>query len=489
MAPDKETNEEVILGNLKAERDPLLADCFIRTKLINQILQFNGSKDPYTRSIVVGSKGAGKTAIYRIGLGARSRIPCVRISPETHSVTVSGIPLSYVHYADILKYELALECLRVWWEDNSIREKLTKEEQLQVKSTVEKYLDRIKKLGGRVNEVSISVASVFGMGVGLSEKKDEPLQVVTKPELEKAMDLLRLMEKKKVKCLILIDDPELLFNPPPDPLNSLLGGLLHASADLTAEVGKSIRVVVLMKLHLFHYMQRNFEDIDHLEFAFQMLKWTQEDLGALLTERLKKSPGLFEDNDLIEKPWALLASNGMGSDPEQVQEYLMARLTNGPGDLIHFAGLILKFRSDGLSGWDAVYAAEMDYSEKKLSFLQNQYGTRGYEGIDIVLRKLFDVGTVPSGGEWEKQSLIVFLRERLAARDMQSLRNRLVWLEVGPKQLANMLFDIGFLGYWSRTANRFVLPYEVISKRRDFEAADRWRIHPAFHTALNIPAS
>lgn len=466
------------LGAPAAQRDHLLKKCFVRSEKIKRVLSFG-----YPRNLLIGKKGSGKTAIFLVGRGAKSKIATLRISPESHLLNAKGIALNHLQFADILKYEIALECLRVWSKDTNLVAKLSAQEKGAVKAAMGDYFDRLKKLGARVEG-----ASAFGIGLSLGTKADSMLEIVSKKDLKDLMPLLTTLISKGAKCLVLIDDPELLFGYSEDPPANLIGGLLFAAADLSVIAPKSLRVVVLLKLHIYHQIKRRtFEDIDHLRHNFEMLKWTEDRLEELLRLRIQKGLSNSKNGSEITNPWMYLAGGSSKTNAKKLRSHILDRLICGPRDLIWFASLILDSQSASGAAGDVVEAAERKYSLDQLDQVELQYGNRGFRDVSKVLSKLFDpaVNEVPlemSASEFED-----FFRDRLSAEELKKQREKHDWLEAQtPRTLSELLFDMGVLGFWSTLQSKFLLPYDAASDRQGFAASKKWRINPAFYMGLGL---
>jgi len=464
------------LGGLAAERDPLLQTCFVRSELIDRSLSFG-----QPQNIVVGKKGSGKSAIFLVGLGEDSDVPCIRMSPSTHRVNLNATGLSHIQYADVIQYELILKCLQTWAGSSTLTDKLTSVQKASLRNAAQEYLKRIKEAG-----VSVEGVDIFGLGLSLSRKGDSSvLELVSKSDMNSVVHIVNMMIEKGAKCLLLVDDPELLFglseNPPPAPL---IGGLLTAASNLTFKFSGSIKVVVFLKLHVYHRLKRTFVEIDHLRQDFTMLRWAEEDLENLIRMRLEKT---MDGQQATADPWQLLLQEDEGSDSDRLRDHVLDRLVSGPRDLIWFASLILQMRNRGYRGWDAVESAEASYSSDQLEQLELQYGTRGYEGISNVVQKLFDVDSLTGEVRMNAREFDSFLKDRLLDEPLMRQRAEHDWLEaLVSRTLAVLLFECGVLQYWSPGEHRYVRPYEVNSDREGFLASERWRLNPAFNRALDI---
>jgi len=465
------------LGGLAAERDPLLRSCFVRSEVIQRVLTFGSPKN-----IVVGKKGSGKSAAFLVGRGPGSTTPVIRISPSTHLIEVKRAMLSHTQYADIMRHELSLECLKAWSENEALSSRLSRKERLQLAAANGDYVSRLKKLGARIEG-----GSAFGWGVKLGESAESSLEIVSKSDTANTRPLIDKLSSLGGKCLVMVDDPELLFGYSDQPPANLLGGLLLASVDLTTIYPDSIRIVVFLKLHVYRHMKRTFEDIDHLRHNFEMLKWVETDLEALLAARLIKALALSPDKKVQFDPWLSLLRGAEATESAHIRSHVLERLVCGPRDLIWFSSQILDMQARGYQGWEALLAAEANYSQDQLNQLELEYGRRGYEEISSVVSKLFSPDSGLPSTEMKAGDFEEFLRSRLHSSEIMKQRERHDWLEaLTPKSLAQLLYEVGVLGYWLHSEERFVMPYEISSETRGFLASPTWRLNPAFNHALGI---
>ena len=217
------TDKSGILGGLSAEYDPLLKKCFVRSDLINTILDLKQQ-----RNIVVGKKGSGKSAIFKIGQKRRSNLVTVRVSPRTHNIELKNPNVNYRRVSDFLKYELALECLSALSKTPDFDDLLSNAEKRKAKTVINEYIDRLKNAGKQIGS-----AHILGCGLSLKDGRRRPqFDLVKRSDYPKLVTLYsEIAHKIKKKCLVLIDDPEDLY-PTRKVHHELIASLIVAAIDI-----------------------------------------------------------------------------------------------------------------------------------------------------------------------------------------------------------------------------------------------------------------
>jgi hypothetical protein len=464
------------IGDLKAENDKLLHNCFLETDLIKKILSFK-----ITKNIVVGKKGSGKSAIFRIGFCNRKKIPTARISPETHSIEVERTDLNYKQYSDLFEYELKLECLKSVIDDSEFANKIQTAEYDEIKYFIGEYLKKIKKILKGIESFSI-----FGLSLSIKKSEQRLVEIVSKDDFKKINSLFEIVKKYKQRCLLMIDDPELVFVTDRKLYPELLGGLLSATINVNSLQSGYVKVIVFLKYHIYKQLRTEFEDIDQFRLNFMHLKWDREDLNTLFSLRIQEAIKIQSLSKIGTNPWYNLFGYEDEEKAIEVSKYIIDRIICGPRDLIFFATSILesleKYRND-----EALIMTEKDYSNSQLEEIKLEFDNRGYKGIVEVIEHIFS-GNIPKSGVFSKENNFEdFLSKRYKSQALKSLRvqEQYIWLEaLTIMKLAKLLFEINLVGYWCKKEKRFILPFEILSELRGFRGANKKRINPAFLSAL-----
>lgn len=374
---------DVTLGDLDfgesaAESDQRLFDYFVVTPTANSIV---------TRRVglVLGRKGSGKTAIFRLAETLLERhgmteVSVIRLNMDDHAWAAfkdfKNLGLSEEHAATsswhlALLLQLAanivadtkanwsrqaksdIAVLRRFIEDNF--------------GEISPQLSKSSKLIGQVNSLKVGA---FGAGIEASFAAPGSAPRELAPALTDALSQHLIAPLQDSAWLLLLDQLDETWDGSAEK-KALLVGLMKAvkrvndDFDWRRDPVRGARAVAFLRTDIHEALQ--FDDKDkHRDMAVE-ISWTHEQLREMLQTRLGSDvpvSTLFETE----------ATRRKGRIPHGSFNYLVSRTFMRPRDLIQFLTLIRNTAPDnGRITREVVDKTEPTYSRAKVDDLRNEY--------------------------------------------------------------------------------------------------------------------
>jgi hypothetical protein len=466
-------------GHPAALQDENLFRYFVKTNVADGIGKIG---DP--RCIVVGKKGAGKTALARAMAHADYPLRVVAfISARTHQLPPAKHALSHAQFANVFEYEILLELLRNFVKHEKAPKLFTKTFNAKVYAEGNEYL---KKLGEAVNLKELSIDTpVFGIGASKADT-DTVVRLTATRKLQSLRARISEITGKGIEFLVLIDDPDLLFGDVAH-LVPVVGGLLLAAVDLTSTIGQ-LKICVFVKQHRWDQLDWNFEDFDQIRQNAVALSWTETELSRLIAERIWFRTGKVDADDLAT--WRTVFAIESAAEFKAMSNYLFERLTNGPRDLIEFCNLARQAADDAgnarITQAD-ITAVEPQYSKECLKEVQREYH-QVYPDIAEVVQKIFEHADLRKSKKLARATLAKALSDRYRSDDIQDMKRDVKWLrDQTGAGLIEVLFKVGVIGFISSASTRHrVMSYSSRGVADSVDNADEFFVHPAYHRALGV---
>lgn len=339
-------------GAIDAENDERLIEYFYRTEIIDELLS-------YRRSIVIGRKGSGKTAIYKY-IKNEKKNNCTALlfkdyPWKTHDRFKNNIVSERESYVNSWTFFFFIEIFKKIIE---LKESISDKKKRKEVKKIEKWL---KRNWGSINfdhrEVmspkkpkfnftfspQISGYSLGSLSKDLSEKED---MGSTLTEYNKKLEKITtgLVKDFQGEIILAFDELDLSYSPSDSNYENRLIGLLLTTYDFFNKYRKKIKVFVFLRNDIFNVLE--FQDKNKIKDNMVVfLDWDSESvesllsLKALISNRIKNNIGSNSDN--FERNWnEIFEDNNIGRN-QLKWNFIIERTFVRPRDLIKFMNLAL----------------------------------------------------------------------------------------------------------------------------------------------------
>lgn len=464
---------KIDLGKDEAEQDQRLREYFLKTSNYKNALVG-------TKTIVIGRKGAGKSAIFtlmRRELEDSGEL-VIPITPDQYSWSAlkdyqeKGILPEQAHTN---AWKLTLLSSIVW--------KLNENGLIPQNSKLENYFKCMKDafVPNRedwflnvVNKTKEIVSGIKTQWVtfdwGETGTVATPLKIV---EEIKILLIKDWPHGKKIR--ILIDRLDDSYDASKASQNLIIG-LLKASNEINASLSGKLIVTVFLRSDIYDNLF--FDDQDKLRQYEETLNWNKDDLKAIISERVRVSLNLgVTDNNLI---WQNLFSQNTYRSKAPAEKYIIDRTFKRPRDIISFVRFALEMairnQHPVIETADTRTAEEEKYSQSKYKDMIIEF-QKHYPYIKDLLDSF--------SGSLHKLPQIELLRRldkfiednKLPVQSVQLLRYLFTWGIVGVKRQ-------GRAGVKQRGGAQFYYYYDDPSINP--LAYSDFYIHPSLRYYLNI---
>lgn len=439
--------EIIDFGHDTAEFDKHLKDYFLQTPSYQSIK--DGSK-----SIIIGRKGSGKTALSRYFIETENKASEYAIPIEaTHSTYIKIDEClksfqSTIHNLDSsfklgwLFTTLLSIILRMLEERSSL---ISKEEAALYKLAIEEYgfdeSDPISAIASYAFDwiKNLKKVGVLERDITQQQKKTILDEVQIK---KKILEITTRINKQGKKIYLFYDKLDERWDGS-DVYRSFLQGLLLAIKDLKM-MHKHIYPVVLLRTDIFNIVTTDFQHIDHFRMEILPIKWDEMSLVELITLRIKHSllhKGIRPIPENPEDIWHLAFPKSIPAKraPIPSTAYIVERTLGRPRDIIFFSNIIkyscIESKRCSIEV-DDIHTAESSYSDTKLKDLIAELSYL-YPGLTNVLNyfKQKHYGF----NNYDFRCLLLDI--------IDNLSSELPWLPTDDTTLLRLLYEIGFISY------------------------------------------
>lgn len=390
------------IGKLDAETDSFLESCFYESDIFKGIINFDssGNNPDFTRRIIVGRTGSGKTALLKQILKSDSIKNHETIEAEN---TVFEHIKNNVFISQLMNNGVDL---RVFYKSLWLHVLLIKVINLLHRSSYESFFRFIKELGSSKkykpdlaneyiekyrdnffnNNIVTEISNVFQAELGtkigseflnlsgsvsrdsLEKIQYETSSYVSKELLSKQKELIKILKTEfsnegQHKIVISIDDLDKSWLSSSSIRYDFINALLDAFREIidvkTVKILISIRTDILMGIYK-NSLRQNEKDLS-LIYA---ISWNKKEIREILDSRI---------NHLIKNQYSSSRNTSFSEvfdfyiDSVKADEYILARTMLRPRDAIHFVNLCLA-ECDGsvyLNDEIVLSAEEKFYSYRK----------------------------------------------------------------------------------------------------------------------------
>lgn len=374
-----------LFGKDRAQEDENLKHYFVKTKQYEEIA--SGS-----RELVLGRKGSGKSAMFKVLAEDSSEAIPVQISFDGEDFVFIQNALKNNNICELVnddfKYSLA-------WKDFIISEIVLSA--LNAVDTLDGELSTFLSKHGLIKEktwrkfahslIKVVKGAKLQSGNGEIEFDFAGLSDILEQDRVSLNDSInKLIRTNNFK--VLIDNLDEPWKNTPD-MNSWLRGLLYAIRQLKREFNK-LKIVAFLRTDIYDIISRG-SDLFDSKSEITTITWDDSNfynLKLLVANRIAYyfEKDLPSSSDQIQKLWDMVFPHSLNygyKHTELLANYLIDRTFRRPRELLQFCRQIL---TEGKSRYipveeNAVSPAEIIYSEWKLSDLTGEY-SKSFSNID-----------------------------------------------------------------------------------------------------------
>jgi hypothetical protein len=472
------------LGALAAENDAGLVEYFVRTEAFNRIADSR-------KWIVLGSRGVGKTAIFR-GVAdekGRAKSLIVNLAPEDYSYELARDLLAREAagswqksgaFAVAWKWLILVLVMRGLAESGA-RARTKPEGKLyaflrdRFESVAENPIDALISYLKRIESVKIGKWEA-----GLQAKELQRLFKLD--ELAPALDDLKLALENR-PAFVFVDELDRGWDASEDA-QYFVAGLFRACIGLN-QTYPGLHVLMSLRQELYDSIPSLYEDAQKHRDVIETIGWDEPRLLRLVAERIRRSfPEFAAETD--EAVWSRVFSDVLSYRTTKSFNYLVDRTLYRPRELILFATFVRDVAQENKQPVDyaVVAEAERSYSKARFDDITSEYRFQ-YPGLARVLERFRGELYRMDRSELEEKCITLILGG--VGGDADS------WLAAcEPLDLIQVLWEVGFLtarvvgGQKGvvRSGSQYVGSHQVPALPLD--GVQTFRVHPMFHSYLGL---
>lgn len=466
--------KQIDLGNDEAEQDTRLEEYFLRTPFYENAI--NGNK-----TLVIGRKGSGKSAIFILidKEMRRTGNMVIPITPDQYSWSalksykeIGILP----EQANTNAWRLTLLSAVVWKlnEEGLIREqsKLTSYYRYMNEAYAPKketwFLNIVEKGKNILSGIRTQWVS---FDFGETSTISTPLRII-----DETQALLQKEWPGGKKIRILIDRLDDSWDASDESIYTIIGLLKAANLINTALSGK-VTVTIFLRSDIYDNLF--FDDQDKLRQNEELILWNEDDLKAIVAERVRVSlglPGTIPSSEI----WANLFSKKLYRSKASAEKYIADRTFKRPRDVISFVRFALeqarKNQRSVIEPEDTRVAEEEKYSQSKFKDIVIENQKQYPYTKDLLMSLSGSLHRISSDDL--KDRIGIFIKQHELKTDANSIMRLLfIWGVIGIKKQ-------GRAGVKHRGGAHFFYYYDDPSINPLAERT--FFIHPALRHYLNI---
>jgi len=364
---------KIVWGDDSAERDEYLLSYFIHTQSFRRLLE-------RTKSIVVGRKGSGKSALRKkleAEFSSEDNTHVINISPKYSSIrnilNEKALTEDYgeeIFFQHSWLRQMLLDSLCLI--GHSAKGKYTSES-LEFARTISMQLNRTSKdivenIADILSRLKVKAGKLGDLGLQLEK---ELRQVADVDSLEHH---LATLTKAGAKFVIMVDDLDLGWDNS-QLSNNLLLGLLAATSYMKA-LSKNIHILIFLREDVYLILMEKTQHSDKYR-NIERIRWEKEGLINLIEERIKfnfnksgEEPG--------ESPFLKVFPPTIGT--HNTDNWLIERTLSRPRELIQLARFYTETMTGNAPNDEILKTCESSYSSWKLDDLCTEYSNQ-YPGL------------------------------------------------------------------------------------------------------------
>lgn len=466
---------EIKWGDDSAERDNHLLDYFVQTESYNRLSE-------KSKSIVVGRKGSGKSALRKKldkTFSEQADTHVINISPKYSSIRniLNENALSdgfgeeiffqhtwlrqmmldgLCHIGHKSKGEYAVESLS-FARNISVELNRTSKDLVE---NISEILSRIKIQAGNLGELGLHL--------------EKELRKVS--EVDALEHHVASLAEKGAKFIIMVDDLDLGWDNS-KLSNNLLLGLLSASSHIKA-ISQNIHVLIFLREDVYSILMEQTQHSDKYR-NIERIRWDKDGLISLLNERIKFN-FQAKSEDVGTNPFISVFPETVGT--HNTDNWLVERTLSRPRELLQMSRFYTERIEGEIPDDNILKNCETEYSSWKLDdlcteysnqypglsdifsywktkFFRNKYHLKN-DDINEMIFQLFD--EVPLNNEW--------FNKLASNADFSGF--------------LSVLYEIGFVGDFVQGGQGGSKTFYSFTERHE-PRFEEIQIHPCFRKAVN----
>jgi hypothetical protein len=377
------------LGAPSAERDISqgLADYFVESQAFRRVA--DGPK-----RIVLGNRGTGKSAIFKVIAERRrkAKLPVIELAPENYSYEMlttilkeesEGSWAKHGAYAVAWKYLIYVLVMKAVAGDAT---KLKKD----ASGRIQRYLrdNHAGEAGSKLGALISYLKRMEGFKVGPVEASIKTRELERMYKLDEITPLLKdLQEALKTKpVVVFVDELDQGWDASEDA-KAFVSGLFQACAKLN-ELSPNLHVYMSLRQELYDSIPALYEDAQKARDLIEVISWDEPSLLELVANRIRYSvPALRSLPDA--ECWGAVFAETLQYRGSKSFNYIVDRTLYRPREVIEFGTRAIEAAQDA-GAFPIDYAtlseSEINYSRARLQDIAAEYRFQ-YPG----LLSVFDV--------------------------------------------------------------------------------------------------
>ena len=480
---------KISFGSPAAERDDNLSDYFVERDSYRRLK--DGKK-----SILVGNRGVGKTALFRMlaDYFKSNNAAVIELSPDDFSYEMlsqtllreaSGNWAKQSAYIASWKYAIYVMVMKKLCGPGS-----TGKLKRGASAKIWNYLRDNHKQDG-LNPIAVLVSYLKRMeGVKLgryegSIKTRELQHLYRLEELSSLLDPLRSVTSKS-PAIVLVDELDRGWDGSEDA-KAFVGGLFHAAISIMQEV-PGIRVMLSLRKELYNTIPAIYDDAQKVRDLIETIEWDADSLKDLISRRISASLGTTLSQN-IREPWVAVFQDTLSYRNANSFNYMLDRTLLRPRELIQFCDLTreraIKEGAAPPIEYSTISAAELDYSEMRIRDVASEYRFE-MPGLDRVFETFRGFRYNLSRDDLESHLLSIAVGD-IRVGDANS------WTaNIEPDEFIERLWRIGFIRARTvgaikgrrRYGSGYLGSHEISSLNLD--GISQFHVHPMFRSHLGL---
>ncbi|MFD0856354.1 P-loop ATPase, Sll1717 family [Actinomadura adrarensis] len=475
-------------GTPSAERDISrgLEKCFVESAAYQRVR--SGAK-----TILMGNRGSGKSAIFQV-LAKRERAAgshVIELSPEDYSYELLSSTLEseeagswakqgayaaawkYLIYILVMK-ALARKGMRLTKNGGrEIHRYLRDNHSVHAMGTLSLLISYLKRL---------EAIKIGPVEAGLRTRELDRLYKLE--EIHNLLDpLRRVLDGQRV--VVLVDELDRGWDSSEDA-KAFVSGLFQACVSINA-LHPNLRVYISLRQELYDDIPSLYEDAQKHRDLLERIHWTEDTLLELIAKRIRYSAhekGF--DIDTLERAgdaacWAAVFPGVPGRSSLDSFRYIVDRTLYRPREIIQYCSEALDLARGRHRRLPVPYAViercEFAYSAERAKDIAAEYRFQ-YPGLFQVFEAFRGR---PAALDRDQVEMICL---ELATGEIPT-RGTESWLpHCDPDELIEILWRTGLLSAQTIGGNGFLGSHQA--QHLNLDSAQRFRIHPMFHTCLGV---
>lgn len=500
------------IGGLDAEFDTFLDECFVETPIYSSLVSFNSTDLDFTKRIIIGRTGSGKTALIKKlsnddRIKKHSKIEAesmifehIKNNTFVNSLIQSGIDLR-IFYKSLWLHILLIETIKIIYpRENSFLEKVhsllgkkTSNAARLANEYIDKYEDSFfnDKVISEITEkmqsdlkgsIGGQLASLTGGASAETIKKiqSETAKYVNTELLKKQKELISILAEEhdresQHKLLISIDDLDKSWLSSSDIRYDFINALLDAFKELLSI--KTVKILISIRTDIFKgvYSQNLRQGEKDKSLIFSIC-WNEKDIRDMLDKRIHF---LIKDQYQGRKVTNLTDIFNFKVENQNADEYLIKRTMLRPRDAIDFVNICFK-EADGsthLVEDHIIMAEEKFYKSRKEALIKEWVSI--YPNIEIyidMLSVIIDQKFTISDIQDNHSTEILEIGSKISGSDLviESC------LSDDFKSLLDVWFTVGLIGIYKKESLVLYSTFEMQNlDLTDYKKS--FYIHPLFY--------